>query len=190
MSLLDLEKNPDKPKKTSKLFGFLDKIKKQLHKNTTEISQNQPPKPQIEIQRDWDMEYEHIFDDWQWLITIKQSDTGQELWKLKYKLRHDSIEINIIISYRAWTWTKLVQKLVEVSRLKWKNGVLTAVATPFMISDKPSHRRENTNLRFYYKMWFRAKDEKIHQEIMKYLDNWEEIPISLNINTELTYDPN
>lgn len=182
-------KNLNSSTKANRISTILQKIKKQLHKNTTEFSQNQPPKPQIETQRGWGIEYEHTFDDWQWSITIKQSDTGQELWKLKYKLRHDAIEINIIISYRAWTWTKLVQKLVEVSRSKWKNGVLTAVATPFMIPDKPSHRRENTNLRFYYKMWFRAKDEKIHQEIMKYLDNWEEIPISLNINTELIYIP-
>ena len=182
-------KNLNSSTKANRISTILQKIKKQLHKNTTEISQNQPPKLQIETQRDWSMEYEHTFDDWHWSITIKQIDTGQELWKLKYKLRHDAIEINIIISYMAWTWTKLVQKLVEVSRSKWKNGVLTAVATPFMISDKPSHRKENTNLGFYYKMWFRAKDEKIHQEIMKYLDKWEKIPISLNINTDLIYIP-
>jgi len=194
MVVLDnLDKN-EKLKQKSKLSVVLDKIRNKLSKNNLESieqdSQNSFPESQTVIEKHDGFEFEHTFKDYRWVIVIKDSLFDQELWRLKYSLNSDSIEIDTIISYQKWAWTKLVERIIELSKSEWKNWVVTAVANPFLISDRPSYRKEITNLGFYYKLWFRAKDEKVHQEILKYLDNWEELPISLNINTELIYNPN
>lgn len=190
MSLLTPENTRDTPKITSKLPRFLQKIKNQLHNNNVNIPQKIVPVSQTEIQKYWNLEYVHKFTDYSGSLIIRDTNTSQELWKLSYRTQNDSIEICIIISYKEWTWTKLVQRLAKLSKIKWKNGVLIALANPFVVSDKQSYRKELTNLWFYYKQGFRAKDEKIHQEIKKYLDSGEEIPISLNVNVELIYNPN
>lgn len=194
MGALDNFNSKDKPKHTNKFSIILDKIKNRLHKNNWELPMEDPqddsPKSQTEIEKYGDFEFEHTIQKYRWVISIKDSNSWQELWKLKYSIQSDSIEIDTIISYQKWAWTKLVQRIIELSKAEWKNWIVTAVANPFLVSTRPSYRKELTNLGFYYKLWFRAKDEKIHQKILKYLDSWEEALISLNINTELIYDPN
>ena len=191
MGTLDDFNNKDKPKHTTKFSIILDKIKNRLHKNNWELPmdvyKDNSPKSQTEIEKHGDFEFEHTIQKYRWVISIKDSNSWQELWKLKYSIQPNSIEIDTIISYQKWAWTKLVQRIIELSKAEWKNWIITAVANPFLISDKRSYRKELTNLGFYYKLWFRAKDEKIHQEILKYLDSWEEMLVSLNINTELIY---
>lgn len=181
----------EKTKHANKISIILDKIKNRLHKNNwelpMEVPQDDSPKSKTEIEKHGNFEFEHTIQKYRWVISIKDSNSWQELWKLKYSIQSDSIEINTIISYQKWAWTKLVQRVIEISKAEWKNWIITAVANPFLISDKRSYRKELTNLGFYYKLWFRAKDEKIHQEILKYLDSWEEMLVSLNINTELIY---
>lgn len=191
MTTLDNPDSNEKPKHTNKFSIILDKIKNRLHKNNwelpMEVPQDDSPKSQTEIEKYGNFEFEHTTQKYRWVISLKDSNSWQELWKLKYSIQSDSIEINTIISYQKWAWTKLVQRIIEISKAEWKNWIITAVANPFLISDKRSYRKELTNLGFYYKLWFRAKDEKIHQEILKYLDSWEEMLVSLNINTELIY---
>ena len=194
MVALDKFNNKDKLKHTNKFSIILDKIKNRLYKNNwelpIEISQNNSPESQTEIEKHGDFEFEHTIQKYHWVISIKDSNSWQELWKLKYSIQSDSIKIDTIISYQKWAWTKLVQRIIELSKAEWKNWVVTAVANPFLVSSRPSYRKELTNLWFYYKLWFRAKDEKVHQEILKSLDSWEEMLISLNINAELIYNPN
>lgn len=194
MVALDNFSNNDKLKHTNKFSIILDKIKNRLYKNNwelpTEATQDNFPKYQTEIEKHGNFEFEHTIQKYRWVMSIKDSVSWQELWKLKYNIKHDSIEIDTIISYQKWVWTKLVKRIIELSKAKWKNWVVTAIANPFLISDRPSYRKELTNLGFYYKLWFRAKDEKIHQEILKYLDSWEDMPVSLNVNAELIYNPN
>lgn len=194
MVALDNFNNREGLRHTNKFSKILDKIRNKLYKNNWESkeqdSPNKFPESQTIIEKHDGLEFERTFKDYRWVIIIRDSLLDQELWRLKYSVNSDSIEIDTIISYQKWAWTKLVEKIIELSKSEWKNWKVTAIANPFLISNKRSYRKEITNLGFYYKLWFRAKDEEIHQEIMEYLDSWEEIPINLNINTELIYNPN
>lgn len=193
MVTLDNFNNRERLRHTNKFSKILGKIRNKLYKNNWESkeqdSQNKFPEYQTIIEKHDGFEFERTFKDYRWVIIIRDSLLDQELWRLKYSINSDSIEIDTIISYQKWAWTKLVEKIIELSNSEWKNWKVTAIANPFLISNRRSYRNEITNLGFYYKLWFRAKNEEIHQEIMKYLDSWKDIPINLNINTELIYNP-
>jgi len=175
-----------KIKKSAKLQNLTDKTNSQLFQNNSDKSYDET---KTYIERDTVDNLEYCIDYQNWKISISDLSTHEEVGIMKYRTKNKSLHIDMIISYRAWTWTKLIQKLVEISYSIWKNWLITATANPFVISSRPSYRRENTNLKFYYKLWFRAVDDQIHQQIMWYLDEWVDIPISLNINTDLIYIP-
>ena len=172
----------NKLKSSTKIFSITEKTKTQLSENNGDIQKSGIKKEIID-----DLEY--CLDYSNWVISICDVHTHREYGKLEYHIKDEALHIDMIISYQKWTWTKLIQQLVEISHSMWLKWVITATANPFVVSDKPSYRRENTNLEFYYKLWFRAVNDQIHQEIMRYLDEWVEIPISLNINTDLIYIP-
>jgi hypothetical protein len=177
MKSIDFRNIISKIRQSTKLSNITEKTKSQLSKNN------------VDIKKEIIDDLEYCLDYSNWVISICDVHTHREHGKLEYHLKDEALHIDMIISYQKWTWTKLIQQLVEISHSVWLKWVITATANPFVISSRPSYRRENTNLKFYYKLWFRAIDDKIHQEIMRYLDKWEEIPISLNINTDLIYRP-
>ena len=115
----------EKTKHTNKISIILDKIKNRLHKNNwelpMEVPQDDSPKSQTEIEKYGNFEFEHTTQKYRWVISLKDSNSWQELWKLKYSIQSDSIGIDTIISYQKWAWTKLVQRIIELSKAEWKN---------------------------------------------------------------------
>ncbi len=116
-----------------------------------------------------------------WELILKENE--DELWIVRFSVKNDSIYIDSLISYKKWSWTKLIKKLVEISESLWKWWHIEATAA-FFIKDwsiqKTSYRNQLTNLGFYYKLWFKAKNLQTHKLIQEYIDKWEEIPLELN----------
>ena len=120
-----------------------------------------------------------------WSLTLREKWT--ELWNLQFKVRDNCIYIDTLISFKKWSGTELMRKIVELSEALWKWWHIELTASPYIDAGrwKKSYRSWLTNLWFYYKLGFRAKDPKIHKKIQEYIDKWEDIPLWLNARTDI-----
>lgn len=80
--------------------------------------------------------------------------------------------------------TKLIEELVKLSKSHGFEGRLTATASPMKgINGKL------TNIEFYYKKGFKAVSAEKHAMIEECLRQNKEIPLALNLFTEIEYNP-
>lgn len=76
--------------------------------------------------------------------------------------------------------TKLIQELVQKSKELGADGRLVAQASP-----AKAVNGKVTNLGFYYKLGFKAVDEQKNAKIEEYINNGKEIPLELNVFTDI-----
>ena len=84
----------------------------------------------------------------------------------------------------AGVGSQLIQELVKLSKELGAEGRLIATASPMLSTDG-----KLTNLGFYYKLGFKATDATKDAEIRKLLAEGKEIPLSLNIFTDIELTP-
>ena len=84
--------------------------------------------------------------------------------------------------------TKLVYELIKLSKEMGCDGRLAAQASPFRLSQNPGVKidRPLSNLLFYYKLGFRADDEKKNRDILQFIKQGEKIPLGLNVFTDIS----
>ena len=80
--------------------------------------------------------------------------------------------------------TTLIENLVQKSKELGADGRLVATASPEL-----SVTGKKTNLEFYYKLGFRAADETKHKQILECIEQGKEIPIVLNLWTDIYMTP-
>ena len=80
--------------------------------------------------------------------------------------------------------TTLIENLVQKSKELGADGRLVATASPEL-----SVTGKKTNLEFYYKLGFRATDEAKHKQILECIEQGKEIPIVLNLWTDIYMTP-
>lgn len=80
--------------------------------------------------------------------------------------------------------TKLIDELVKMSKAKGCEGRLLATASPMK-----GVNGKLTNLEFYYKKGFKAVSPEKHSMIEECIQQNKEIPLSLNLFTEIEYIP-
>lgn len=78
--------------------------------------------------------------------------------------------------------TRLIEELVKISENMGFEGRLAATASS-MRADKL------TNLGFYYKLGFEATDAQKHSQILDCIQNKKEIPIALNHDVDIVFNP-
>lgn len=126
----------------------------------------------------WKFEYNN------WILILKEN--WEEMWNAILKIEENCINISWLVSFKQWSWTQLIKKIVEISEKLWKWWHIEAEASPyFSFNWQKSYRNQLTNLWFYYKLGFKAKDPEIHKKIQEYIDKWEEIPLWLNAKTSI-----
>jgi len=119
-----------------------------------------------------------------WTLVLKEWWINK--WELNFSIRDNCIYIDGLVSFEKWSWTQLMKKLVEISESLWKWWHIEATASPYVNQSwQQSYREQKTNLWFYYKLWFKAKDPEIHKQIQEYINRWEEIPLRLNALTDI-----
>ncbi len=133
----------------------------------------------------WKFELDYIEKINYW--TLKINENWISIWEVKFSVKENCIYIDGLISSKKGSWTQLMQKLVEISESLWKWWHIELTASPYIDAGgwQKSYRKWKTNLWFYYKLWFEAKNPEIHKQIQEYIDKWEEIPLKLNIMTEV-----
>lgn len=84
----------------------------------------------------------------------------------------------------AGVGSKLIKELVKLSNELGAEGRVVATASPMM-----SPNGKLTNMGFYYKLGFKATDATKDAEIRKLLAEGKEIPVSLNVFTDIELTP-
>ncbi len=80
--------------------------------------------------------------------------------------------------------SRLIQELTLVSRDLGAEGRLTASASP-----SANRGGKLTNIEFYYKLGFKAVDPAKDAAIREYIERGEEVPLQLNIFTDIELNP-
>ena len=119
-----------------------------------------------------------------------QNSNGEQVGVVNYDLREvngqkvlhfEGLKSNIS---GAGVGSKLVQELVNLSKELGAEGRVVATASPMM-----SPNGKLTNMGFYYKLGFKATDATKDAEIRQLLAEGKEIPISLNVFTNIELTP-
>ena len=119
-----------------------------------------------------------------------QNSNGEQVGVANYDLREingqkvlhfEGLKSNIS---GAGVGSKLIQELVKLSNELGAEGRVVATASPMMSPDG-----KLTNMGFYYKLGFKATDATKDAEIRKLLAEGKEIPISLNVFTDIELTP-
>lgn len=119
-----------------------------------------------------------------WDLILKED--WKDLWMASFSVKDNFIRIDTLISFKKWSWTQLIKKLVQISESLWKWWHIEAIASPYSSTTwQKSYRKQLDNLLFYYKLWFVAKDPDLDRIIQEYIDKWEKIPLWLNRLTHI-----
>ena len=119
-----------------------------------------------------------------------QNSNGEQVGVVNYDLREvngqkvlhfEGLKSNIS---GAGVGSKLIKELVKLSNELGAEGRVVATASPIM-----SPNGKLTNMGFYYKLGFKATDATKDAEIRKLLAEGKEIPISLNVFTDIELTP-
>ena len=119
-----------------------------------------------------------------------QNSNGEQVGVANYDLREingqkvlhfEGLKSNIS---GAGVGSKLIQELVKLSNELGAEGRVVATASPMMSPDG-----KLTNMGFYYKLGFKATDATKDAEIRKLLGEGKEIPVSLNVFTDIELTP-
>ncbi|MBR1775459.1 FHA domain-containing protein [bacterium] len=81
--------------------------------------------------------------------------------------------------------SRLIQELILISKELGAEGRLTASASPMA-----NRGGKLTNIEFYYKLGFKAVDPAKDAAIREYIERGEDVPLQLNIFTDIELDPN
>ena len=122
------------------------------------------------------------------MLSLSESNTGEELgfvtWSLVESDKKKSLNFEGLTSHveGKGVGTKLILELINLSKQFGAEGVLSAQA-----SFSPGSRttRPKTNIPFYYKLGFQATDTDKHNEIETILKRGENIPLRLNVFTDI-----
>ena len=123
-------------------------------------------------------------------VLVLKNSNGEKVGDVNYDLREvngqkvlhfEGLKSNIS---GAGVGSKLVQELVNLSKELGAEGRVVATASPMM-----SPNGKLTNMGFYYKLGFKATDATKDAEIRQLLAEGKEIPISLNVFTNIELTP-
>lgn len=133
----------------------------------------------------WKFELNYIEKINNWTLKIKEN--WRNIWEANFSVKENCVYIDGLISSKKGSGTQLMQKLVEISESLWKWWHIELTASPYIDAGgwQKSYREWKTNLWFYYKLWFEAKNPEIHQQIQEYINRWEDVPLKLNMMTEV-----
>ena len=123
-------------------------------------------------------------------ISTKDEDMGVVMYSLCEKNGVKSLNFEGLYSHVEGksVGTKLISELIKLSKDMGCEGRLTAQANPFRLSQNSEgdNNRPLSNLMFYYKLGFRADDEKKDRDISQFIKRGERIPLGLNIFTDIS----
>ena len=123
-------------------------------------------------------------------VLVLKNSNGEKVGDVNYDLREvngqkvlhfEGLKSNIS---GAGVGSKLIQELVKLSNELGAEGRVVATASPMMSPDG-----KLTNMGFYYKLGFKATDATKDAEIRQLLAEGKEIPISLNVFTDIELTP-
>ncbi len=120
----------------------------------------------------------------EWGLSVVNPDTKELLgtvtcWKINNKLKFEGLISHVD---GKGVGTKLILELINISKNLGADGILIAGASP---SPGSQIKKPLTNIPFYYKLGFQAMNSDKHNAIKKLLDEKKDIPLGLNVFTDI-----